>query len=336
MQMAAGSQTTPPPACGLVNLGNTCYLNALIQSIAHVPSFVRHLLESGRGPPTGDDGPVCRAVRNVLIAMWANAGALSPAVVVSPAHLLDALAPRMAKLGVDDMRAQNDAHELYGELVDALPSSARRMLKGDIVNQTRCEVCGATSRTIEPFTTVSVAVAPGADDCGAHLQPPDTVSRLLRANFAPERIRGWRCDDPRCVALHREPGTAVRIANLWRLPSVLAVCIKRFVDPMSVSRAEVVPCEQLTNAFLCAVSATGSPAAADAAASPSCCYRLCGMVCHAGSQRHGHYIACVKRPGTGAWHVHDDERTFVGDGSVSSCPPDAHSTSYIVFYELVA
>lgn len=313
--------TAAPPSCGLLNdTGSACHVNAVLQALAHLPDFVRTLLRSRDGE---DPDPVYCEFRRVLVGLWA--GIATGGRPQSPSPLLRALAPVLMRLGAGDaMSEQLDAHEVYLALADAVVDGTRKRpslaahLLGCTRQLVRCSACGATSSRSEPFTTLSLALP-----CGGERRQ---LTSLLDAHFAPEAVEGFSCDSCR-----RPSAPALRICRFWELPGVLALCVKRF-DAGSgggVSRAEV-DAGVIGPPALLRMSATGSPAAAAAAAGAG--YELASVVCHSGSQAGGHYIACVRRPVSGEWHVHDDEKTVVVGDREDGLPDGAARTGYIYFF----
>ena len=359
----------PRPAAGLGNLGNTCYFNATVQMLAHCKQvLVRLVLDGGAEaalePP--DAAPLSHELRRLLTRVWlANAsptapdGLPAPPAVVVPAELLRRVA--QARVLHDSVHAQNDAHELYGALVDrasaemaaarrragwggpseapaARPPSARlaaleagwaaarrreeplmlELFHGQLSCATACRGCGHAEPSDDVFSSLALAL-PAAQ------HEPTSAQRCLEAHLRPEDVAGWRC--PACG----EAGAgvpAVRRAALWRAPSVLVLCLKRFRGAdEAVLRTPVRADPDLD---LSALAAPGSPAAALLASGAR--YRLAAAVCHAGSQGGGHYWACARLPGTDAWHVYNDSHAHALPGGADAVPPDA---AYMLAYELV-
>jgi ubiquitin C-terminal hydrolase len=155
------------------------------------------------------------------------------------------------------------------------------------------------------------------------------------------------------------------MSRVWRLPRVLTVSLKRFDPSGRVLRTPVRPCDALGEALFRRIIARDSPALAlletravrrtleaaqrtleaaqrtlEAASQPfgsdPPLYRLSGVVCHSGTREGGHYVAFGRRPGTDAWHFHDDELAGVATGPGEPFPPgdavDRHC--YLLTYQM--
>lgn len=363
----AADPAAMPPAPGMTNLGGTCYLSATVQALAHCASAVRTLILSPAARRTkrtheeethADDGRaddkevkerrsvrVAIELRSTLIALWSRAARPIPQAV-SPTGLLWSLAPAMALQGIFRMREENDAHELYSVLSDELCEAGDPevvvALSGETQQIVRCEACGATSiGKPEPFTSLALEIPPAKAAATA------SVSAMLAASLAPERLEGYRCDacHPR---RRRQPEeseeraattTAARFCTIWRLPSILVLVVKRFVasspdgndeEEEEVDRSPVTVPIALGRDVISRVIAPKSPHAAASS------YRLCAAVCHMGSPRRGgHYVALTRRPSTGSWHLHDDEHTFPIESFETFQQGHLLRTAYMLFYERV-
>ena len=299
---------------GIANRGSTCYLGATVQALGHAPAFVTKLL---RAPAhLLPHSRIVAALRRLVTAMWVRPGGTGGGNAIDPSQLLDALEPRFARLGAGSARDQSDAHELctllFDELVELSPA-LRALLEGQLQQAVRCEACGAVTTRLEPFTSLSLQMPPPT--ARPALQ---SLGDLLNAYMAPERIHGFRCD-----ACDRTT-TAARMASVWRAPEVLVLSLKRFepTNDFAVSRAEVRPNESL------ACHTEGVAESGDVR------YRLTSVVCHTGSQRSGHYVACARRPGSGTWDLHDDDAVVEVGGADDACPRAAWRSGYIYVYSL--
>mmetsp|Transcript_42633 Transcript_42633/g.47649 ORF Transcript_42633/g.47649 Transcript_42633/m.47649 type:complete len:2302 (-) Transcript_42633:77-6982(-) len=117
-------------ACGLANLGNTCYINSALQCISYFP-LLRSYLLSGEYKSTGDlnkDNPLgtkgwlLEEFVELLRFMWS-----SKAGEKSPTRLRQAI----AKLKPDVFAGadQQDAQELLSYVLDALMEDSNRVLE---------------------------------------------------------------------------------------------------------------------------------------------------------------------------------------------------------------
>jgi hypothetical protein len=106
-----------PPTCtprGLMNLGNTCYLNAVVQSLAHCAPFSSALTgDAGSLDGSDKDATLSRAVAQLCSALHER-GLKS---AVRPADLIKAIQERRPSFS--GFR-QQDAHELLCLLLDGL------------------------------------------------------------------------------------------------------------------------------------------------------------------------------------------------------------------------
>lgn len=117
-------------ACGLLNLGNTCYINSALQCISYFPMLRSYLL-SGQYKATGDlnkdnplgtEGRLLEEFVELLRFMWsAKAGEKSP----RPMRMLIAKLKPDVFAGAD----QQDAQELLSYVLDALMEDSNRVRK---------------------------------------------------------------------------------------------------------------------------------------------------------------------------------------------------------------
>jgi len=311
----------------LQNLGNTCYLNALLHVLGRVPSIRRwcasHQMRFGQDPG--------HPVDCVLCALSLDLAHL--AVDVSSAPVAPAVAQRRAAWSHGAFRgfAQHDAHEAFGilmeecEQVDAnaarhlgLPELARnggansdrhstpfwKAFGGVLWSEVTCHACGHKSAQYEMWHCLSVALP----------AEPVTIEHLLSSHWGIEPLRDEddRCDQRRCLAPRRR-SKETRLAQ-W--PNILAIHLKRWrVISMLPFYQEKVPTHVAFENVL-PVDTERPP------------YHLRGVVVHGGVAGGGHYTAFVRAP--------DNFWYFCNDGRA---PRLAHieevleAEAYMLFYE---
>jgi ubiquitin C-terminal hydrolase len=340
---------------GLLNHnGTTCYFNAVLQMLAHSQAFVRFIASGASGASGADQARDVRSETRDAIGKMTMGGREQDAPL-DVSRLVD----RVTSLSHDRILRdeQNDAHELFCVLVELMgdrrrvrirnnhpqPSpSAPPMLEhwraafdafgeshthgmaalfyGQLVVGVTCGWCKRSSAPgSEVFSalTLSLPLSPSPRS-----DRPCTVDELMRSNFCSETIEGRTCDAcGRCAP-------AVRRTAIWRLPSVVVVCIKRFLpDGTGVRRDDVRMSKYL---MLEPFVAPRSPASRVLAGHR---YRLASVVCHQGSQGSGHYVAAGRggrrEP---AWSVFDDASVRPLPGGLEHIPGGA---VYMLAYERV-
>ncbi|KNC56004.1 ubiquitin carboxyl-terminal hydrolase 16 [Thecamonas trahens ATCC 50062] len=140
-----------PGMCGIPNIGNTCFFNSVLQTLAQMPPLVAGLVITPR--PAGIAG----LLSDVLRTMWKPSSG-SP----NPRKLFGAicgLAPQFRGFG------QQDAHELLRVLVDGLrdesdvrPPLVDTVWRGEMVSVVICDVCAVPSLRREPLYDISLPV----------------------------------------------------------------------------------------------------------------------------------------------------------------------------------
>ncbi|KXZ41584.1 hypothetical protein GPECTOR_379g176 [Gonium pectorale] len=183
------SQLSRQSPAGMVNLGNTCYLNSVVQVLLHMPSFLADLQHPDLAAPAGRLRPhlppagVCAALQKTSNRLRAAARERPTFDLIKPAVEPGALRAAMGRLcGRWRTYAQQDAHEFLVGLLEGLQSEvlaaeaaargvrrlrlsetrcpAARNLGGCLVHTWTCSACGRTTRAKEPFSCLSLQLPP--------------------------------------------------------------------------------------------------------------------------------------------------------------------------------
>lgn len=99
--------------CGLANLGNTCYLNSVLQCLAHTPMLRQHLLLGKQRDLDGRPTPLCDALAALFRSMYD--GQVPPATITAVRAAINQRTNDFFA-GI----AQHDAQELMMAVLDGL------------------------------------------------------------------------------------------------------------------------------------------------------------------------------------------------------------------------
>ncbi|GIL86570.1 hypothetical protein Vretifemale_14832, partial [Volvox reticuliferus] len=306
---------------GYHNLGNTCFMNSVLQALAHTPPLAELFLSprsdkllaeisGGRGPDEGYD-PV--AATQQLVRKAFSTLVLAPKAHASSLRLIN----KRFRLG-----RQEDSHEFLRCLLDAMHEACLKRFKpkpppelaattfvyrifgGRLRSQIECEGVDYVSRTYDPFLDLSLEI-----------NRAPSLERALSAFTAPEVLDGankYRC--PKNNKLVR----AVKRISVEEAPNVLTVHLKRFeYGGFGAKINKKVEFDTQLDLRPYMSNPKGPPQI----------YDLYGVLVHHGhSVNSGHYI-CYVKAANGLWHVCDDHRvSAVGERTV------LEQRAYILFY----
>ncbi|XP_048847593.1 ubiquitin carboxyl-terminal hydrolase 37-like isoform X4 [Brienomyrus brachyistius] len=201
---------------GLPNLGQTCYMNATLQCLFHLPTFCEDVR---RQEEHWDLVPYADLIRHFAELLPARLGSSSKQKKTFLRNLIHSVSDQFAE---DE---QNDAHEFFsclisqlnelGKLIQAWETTAAYAcpvegnLSFEMLCQRTCTSCGAQSSRMEEFTNLSLDVLPHS-----------SVEDLLKIYFKDSEVE-FRCAT--CRGSH-----AVLSWAFITLPRVLVLHMKRF------------------------------------------------------------------------------------------------------------
>ncbi|KAL1975030.1 hypothetical protein VTN31DRAFT_5234 [Thermomyces dupontii] len=322
---------------GLFNLGQTCYLNVVLQSLLHDPLLSIYFLGSGHHPHE------CTASDCILCAMseaFADFNSGDKAEGFAALNLLLATwksSPMLAGY------QQQDAHEFYQFLVDRLHLSAEgheavpdkkcgcffhKAFYGKIRSSVTCDRCGNVTVTEDPMMDLSLDVHVqgkkrllGGRENGTFLSKPTTLSGCLESFTAPERLVA---DQYNCGICGESAHRATKQLRIKKLPAILCMQLKRFEHTLAVS-------EKVEGRIDFPLSINMLPYTTKAHqknVNPSkYVYDLASAVVHKGKLDAGHYYAYC-RQGDQWFLFNDDQVTAASEAEV------LNADAYLLFYTL--
>jgi ubiquitin C-terminal hydrolase len=177
---------------GLVNLGNTCFFNSVLQSLASIPSVVEYLAGSAWPaapgeyppfPPVGE-GPVTKASRKLFVELC-----MRPGGAVSPSSLLDEIGKLNSRFR---SRAQQDAQELLRLLLDAWDEEEQHRVR--VRNERRDLLIGETSASSASASSAAAAASAssvvGVDVAATAAVPNGEMEGDSAKEFAWKKVGG--------------------------------------------------------------------------------------------------------------------------------------------------
>ncbi|KAL0906068.1 hypothetical protein M5K25_024530 [Dendrobium thyrsiflorum] len=301
---------------GLENLGNTCYLNSVLQCLTYTEPFAAYL-QSGKHKST------CRAVGFCAMCALQNhvMDALqSTGKILRPFHLVRNL--RCISRSFRNSR-QEDAHEYMVNLLESmhkccLPSGVQsespsayekslvhKIFGGQLRSQVKCMQCSYCSNKFDPFLDLSLEIV-----------RVDSLRKAFAHFTAIEQLDGgerqYQCQ--RC----KEKVQALKQLTIHKAPYVLAIHLKRFgssIHGQKINKKVEFEPTLDVKPFVSGVHEGELK------------YTLYGVLVHAGWSTHsGHYF-CYVRTSAGLWYSLDDNHVSqVSEKTVLS------REAYMLFY----
>ncbi|XP_042330579.1 ubiquitin carboxyl-terminal hydrolase 8 isoform X2 [Sceloporus undulatus] len=333
-----------PALTGLRNLGNTCYMNSVLQCLCNAPHladyFNRNYYQDdiNRSNFLGHKGEVAEEFGIIMKALWAGQYRyISPKdfkITIGKINdqfagysqqdsqelllfLMDGLHEDLNKADnrkrykeenndhLDDSKAADLAWHKHKLLNESIIVA---LFQGQFKSTVQCLTCHKKSRTFEAFMYLSLPLA-STSKC--------TLQECLRLFSKEEKLT----DNNRFYCSHcKTRRDSLKKIEIWKLPPVLLVHLKRFsYDGRWKQKLQTSVDFPLENLEL-SQYVIGPK-------SISKRYNLFGVSNHYGGLDGGHYTAYCKNAAKQRWYKFDDhEVSEISASSVKS------SAAYILFY----
>ena len=332
------SMETPLPqdlkgVTGLMNMRNTCYLNATLQALRHNTEMTSFFLENKHDQWVNrkQSEPKVELVRgysDLLKALWSG----SKPAYIKPEGFLQAMMPAAKAAGFDHFLSpyQHDSHECLVFLLDQIHEGLAEEVNIQITRgppqtpkdraiQSALEAWkGFFGKQYSPFTEMIYGLLRVTMTCktceksvdtwetfnclkmpiSSKASEPPTIEQMLQEEMKEEEIEGYACD-------HCKPTRtiAVRKSTIWRLPRMLCLVAKRFTADNRKIHTPV----QFPNHESITFGQFFSPDSPEPSQKQS--YQCFAIVDHHGSSGGGHYVAQAKSPLSDKWNLFNDEST---------------------------
>ncbi|XP_065083860.1 ubiquitin carboxyl-terminal hydrolase Usp2 isoform X3 [Ochlerotatus camptorhynchus] len=329
--------------CGLWNIGNTCFMNSIIQCLSHtreLTSYLRQQSTTERG--TSKDHKILAEYTKLIKDMWSGTTRS-----VNPSEMKYAFS---SKHRMYSGSAQQDAQEFLRFFIDSLHGALNISVKREPIDRSiedddmknsvkakmmwdwysrvensmikdlfvgllrstlKCTYCNGASVTFDPFWDLSLPL-------------PSTNSRCKLDEcmdmFVKEEVMDG-IDQPTCSRCKTRRKCTKSLA-IERFPKYLVIHLKRF--------SETRWSNKLTNVIDFPTGERGLNLQSYASEDNKgpVYYSLYGISNHMGSTAGGHYVAVCKHPVSKEWNEFNDN--FVSETSERSL---ITSSAYVLFYE---
>ncbi|NWW95395.1 UBP42 hydrolase, partial [Rhynochetos jubatus] len=323
---------------GLHNLGNTCFLNSVLQCLTYTPPLANYLLSYEHSQSCGLQGfcMMCSMEAHVNKVLHSSASAIKPWAVVhvltsksfqalrgvcSPSCRRELLTSSVLAIGRHfQLGIQEDAHEFLRYIVDAMQSAClcgnsnlatssqttttiHQIFGGLLRSRVTCLSCRVVSDSYEPFL-----------DLLLDIKAASSVTAALQDFVTPEQLDGE--NGFTCHQCHQTVA-ASKSFTVDRVPNVLTVCLKRFEDFTGRKISRAVAYSPYLDLRPYMSQTDGEPVL----------YSLYAVLVHRGVSHHAGHYACYVKASNGLWYEMDDDLVVLcGNETVFS------QQAYLLFY----
>lgn len=260
------------PTLGISNIGNSCYMNSVLQVLASIPAFKAQFQRLRYSSTKNSEIPFLDAFDEVIKYLWVSAprryGPLTPYEL------------RRLQLKPFNGRGQQDAEEFLEHVLNRIeeattPTAWDRIIKFYMTSSVECTGCGSISESSQAYLVLRLNFP---QEISTRLD----LNAMLKYNFASEVLDGFECEQCKSRQMAYK-----RIDRSTCTPNVLFVTLARF----SQERSKIFDAVEIPRLFV--FPGTGKS------------YDLTSIVVHSGKTlQSGHYFAYIRA--SNKWYCVND------------------------------
>lgn len=337
---------SPQGLVGLRNLGNTCFMNSILQCLSNTPELRDYCLANVHRTDLNNNckskAALMEEFAKLTQCLWTsvNNEVVNPSDFRSQIQtfapkfvgcnqqdaqeflrfLLDGLhnevnrvtvRPKVSVEDFDHLSDEEKAKRMWNMYLERENSKVVDLFVGQLKSSVTCTVCGFRSTVFDPFWDLSIPVAQKSTG-------EVTLKDCLRL-FTKEDVLDGE-ERPTCNKCKARRKCTKRF-SIQKFPQILVLHLKRFSDSnIRASKLSTFVNFPLREFDLREFASEGGERAV---------YNLYAVSNHSGNALGGHYTAYCKNPSLGEWYSYNDSRVSpVSSSQVRS------SNAYVLFYEL--
>ncbi|XP_028046252.2 ubiquitin carboxyl-terminal hydrolase 8 isoform X2 [Monomorium pharaonis] len=330
-----------PGITGLKNLGNSCYMNSIIQCLSNTTNLAKYFTDNSYADDlnTSNDnmtqGQVVEEVAQVIKALWRG-----QYKSISPHDLKVAVG--QYKLQFESYE-QQDSHEFLTFLLDWMHNDLKKEAKmpiemttaekewdkamnsqrsiisdlffGQLRSTITCSFCKQASTTYETFNSLTMSL-PQSSRC--------TLNDCMEKFVTGQKVSGWKC--PKC----QTPRDATKKFDFVKLAPIVVIHLNRFAETGGwLEKRNTAVDFPLTGFNLKSYLVIENAKAIMSNNIRNYNYSLYAISNHYGTMDGGHYTAFCKNATQNKWYKYDDQTvTEVSPSQVKS----QNASAYLLFY----
>ena len=278
------------------NLGNTCYINSVLQCFINDIYFRNNIIKN----TFNNSKPEYEIIKKIIELINLKDDDTYSFIKFN----LNEFNQLLFKNSYFTKFEQHDAHEFLLKFIDIFENESKEIYYGQTKLFIKCTKCNTTKEVFEDFTTLNLNIF--LTEKKLHLY--ELFESYLKREIHNDVNNLYYCDTCKCNT------TSEQKTVLWKLPKRLIVVFKRYSDNGDKNNNKInYPIDNV----LVKESNTGNVFN----------YSLNNIIYHFGNINNGHYVNSTKI--NKKWYVIDDDNVTENSEFIIN-----NANSYILFYSV--